>query len=101
MIPGGFGNLPEWRVALGLAGFLAAGVGLGVLYFNILWWSTRAFIPRGHIGTAIALTIVRVVLLAGSLVLAGLTGAGALLAMALGVLIGRAIVLRARRAVAS
>ena len=86
--------LPPWAVYLSLAAHLAAGVLLGCIYFQSLWWSVRRFTGGGQATTAIALTIGRIVLLAGSLTLASLKGVLPLLAMALGVLIARPVVMR-------
>jgi F1F0 ATPase subunit 2 len=72
-----------------LTAHLAAGVGLGVLYFGGLWWNTRLFAEGGGARTMILVTIGRFVALGGVLTLASLEGAMPLLLMALGVFVGR------------
>jgi F1F0 ATPase subunit 2 len=77
-----------------LATYFAAGILLGLLYFGGLWWNARLFAAGGHATTSILLLAGRVALLGGLLTLASLQGAGPLLAMALGVLIARALAMR-------
>ena len=92
-----FNALPGWAAPLDLAIHLAAGIALGVLYFRGLWWNVRRLTGDGRVTTAVALMIGRFVLLGCLLALASLEGALPLLMMALGVLIGRAIVMRSTR----
>ena len=74
-----------------------AGVGLGLLHFVGLWWSTRRIAAgAGALGT-VAVTLLRLVLLAAVLVLAVRQGALPLLALTAGLLGGRALVLRRAR----
>ena len=80
--------------ALSLAAHLVAGTLLGLLYFRGLWWNARLFAAGGHATTSILLMVGRIALLGGLLTLASLEGAAHLLAMALGVLIARALVMR-------
>ncbi len=89
-----FDSLPAWAMVLSLAVHLAAGIGLGVLYFRSLWWNIRLFTLGGRATTAIALIIGRLALLGGLLTLASLEGALPLLGMALGVLVARFAVMR-------
>ncbi len=96
-----FDGLPTWAVPLGLAAHLAAGIGLGALYFQALWWNTQRFAAGGRVTTAAALTIGRFALLGGVLFLASQEGALPLLAMALGILVARAGVMRRVRRAAS
>jgi F1F0 ATPase subunit 2 len=92
-----FNTLPGWAALLALAIHLAAGIALGVLYFRGLWWDVRRLTGDGRVITTIALMIGRYVLLGGLLALASLEGALPLLMMALGVLIGRSVVMRNTR----
>jgi N-ATPase, AtpR subunit len=81
-------------VLVSAALYLIAGVGVGVLYFWSLHENTRLFAAGVGMSTAIMFMIGRFVLLAGILVFASREGAFPLLAMALGVLVARAAVLR-------
>jgi F1F0 ATPase subunit 2 len=92
-----FNTIPGWAALLLPAVHLAVGTALGVLYFRALWWNVGRLGGDGRVTTTIALTIGRFVLLGGLLALASLEGALPLLMMALGVLIGRAIVMRHAR----
>ncbi len=89
-----FAHLSAWAMALSLVLHLAAGLGLGLLYFRGVWWNARLFASGGRVTTAIALGLGRFILLGGLLALAALEGALPLLAMALGVLIARPMVMR-------
>jgi F1F0 ATPase subunit 2 len=95
-----FHSLPAWAMAFSLAVHLLAGIGLGIAYFNAVWWNARLFALGGRASTAIALIVGRLVFLGGLLALASLEGALPLLAMALGVLVARPMVLRRHREVA-
>jgi F1F0 ATPase subunit 2 len=92
-----FNTLPGWAALPALAMHLVAGLGLGMLYFRALWWNIRRLTGDGRLVTTIGLMIGRFVLLGGVLALASLEGALPLLATALGVLIGRSIVMRSSR----
>lgn len=96
-----FTRLPDWAQAVGLAAHLAAGIGLGVLYFGSLWWNARMLAGSGRLGTVMAFTVVRFTLLGSILTLVSLEGAMPLLLTALGVLVARSAVLRRAREVAS
>ena len=92
-----FDVLPAWASLLKFAIDLAAGIALGVLYFRGLWWNVSRLTGDGRVMTTIALMVGRFVLLGGLLTLASLGGALPLLAMALGVFIGRSVVMRRTR----
>lgn len=92
-----FNTIPRGVAFLGPAIHLAVGIALGVLYFRALWWNVRRFGGDGRVTTNVALMIGRFVLLGGLLTLASLEGALPLLMTALGVLVGRAIVMRHTR----
>ena len=77
---------------------LAAGVAAGLLHFLLLRWNTRLFITTG-VPRAIGIQALRLVALAGVLLLAARLGAMPLLLTALGVLIARQIVVRRTQAV--
>jgi uncharacterized protein YneF (UPF0154 family) len=70
---------------LGLAAWFVAGIALGVVYFVGIWWSARQFADGGRVTTTIALSLLRLAVLGG------------LLAMALGVVLGRFGVMRRLR----
>jgi F1F0 ATPase subunit 2 len=89
-----FSSQPPWTMILSLIGYLAAGIALGTLYFRGLWWNARLFAGSSHLPAGFAFMIGRFVLLAGFLTLASLEGALPLLAMALGILVARAGVMR-------
>ncbi len=95
-----FDPLPSWAMILGLVAHLAAGIAVGIVYFRSLWWNARRFAGGGRVTTTLALMAGRFALLGGLLALASLEGALPLLLMALGVLIARAVVMRAVRAAA-
>ncbi len=77
-----------------VAAHLAAGIGLGVLYFGSLWWSARLFAHAGRLRTTFALMAARFALLGGALALVSLEGALPLLMTALGILVARFAVMR-------
>lgn len=89
-----FDSLPAAGAVVSLAAHLSAGIALGLAYFAALWQSARLFASGGRTAIAVALTIGRFILLGGALALASFHGALPLLVMALGVLIGRAVVMR-------
>ena len=88
---------PAWILGPVLLAHLAAGVGVGVVYFRGLRWNARLFVQGGALGGSLALMAGRALLLTGFLTLAALEGAAPLLAMALGVFIGRFAVMRQAR----
>jgi F1F0 ATPase subunit 2 len=83
-----FADFP-WVMALRLILHLAAGFGLGLLYFEGVWWNVRLLASGGRAAAAVILGLGRFVLLGGLLTLAAREGALPLLALALGVLIAR------------
>ncbi|WP_031404804.1 ATP synthase subunit I [Thiomonas sp. FB-Cd] len=82
---------------LALAAHGLAGVLLGVVYFRALWWNVQLMGHGGRTAAAIGLMIGRLALMIGALGLASRDGALPLLLMALGVLAGRAFVVRRLR----
>jgi F1F0 ATPase subunit 2 len=89
-----YNTLPGWAALLDLAIHLGAGTGLGLLYFRGLWWSVRQLTGDGRLVTTLALMTGRFAVLGGLVTLTSLEGALPLLATALGILFGRAIVMR-------
>jgi F1F0 ATPase subunit 2 len=87
-------TLAVWAMAASLPAHVAVGIGAGSVYFNAIRWNARLLAQGGRAGTGIALIIVRIVLLGSLLTLASREGAMPLLALALGVLIARAVVVR-------
>jgi F1F0 ATPase subunit 2 len=90
-----FAHFPASPIALGL--HLVFGFLLGLLYFQCVWWNARRLASGGRLSTTLALSLGRFVLLGLCLALASLEGALPLLAMALGVLIARPMVMRGVR----
>ncbi len=94
-------NLPSYETwpldspPIVLAAHIAAGAGVGALFFRALWWNTRIVVGGGGVSTAIALTLSRFLLIGGLLTLAAFEGAAPLLATSLGVFVGRFFILRA------
>ncbi len=92
--------LPGWAVALGLMACFTGGVGLGTAYFRCLLWSAGRFAAGGRVSVTAGLLLGRFVLLGGALMLASQLGALPMLATALGVLVGRFVVMRRVGAIA-
>jgi N-ATPase, AtpR subunit len=88
---------PAWALGPILLAHVAAGAGLGVVYFRGLRWNARLLLQGGALRGSLALMAGRALLLTGLLTLAALEGAAPLLAMALGVFIGRFVVMRKTR----
>jgi F1F0 ATPase subunit 2 len=95
-----FHGLPPWATLLALAAHLLGGIGLGLLYFQGLWWNARLFGEGGRVTTAVVLTIGRFVLLGGLLALTSLEGPLPLLVTSFGVLLARFGVMRRVRGIA-
>ncbi len=72
----------------------AAGVGLGVLYFHSLWWTTRRFTSGRDLITPLAAMVTRLGIMGGVFLLASLEGAMPMLVLALGFLAARTFTLR-------
>lgn len=89
-----FAHLSAWAMAISLILHLAVGFGFGLLYFRGVWWNAQLFAAGGRVTMTIALTLGRFALLGGLLAMASLEGAPPLLAMTLGVLIARPMVMR-------
>jgi hypothetical protein len=89
-----FDGLPIVSPPIVLAAHVAAGAGVGVLFFRALLWNARLIVGGGRVSTAVALTLGRFSLMGGLLTLSALEGAAPLLAAALGVFIGRFFILR-------
>ena len=88
-------------LAVALLGLeFAAGIALGLVYFRTLWWTTQRLCTDGRPVLVITLMIGRFALLGGMLYLASLAGALPLLAVAGGILLARALLLRRVRATA-
>lgn len=95
-----FTHLSAAAMTFSLILHLAGGFGVGLLYFQGLWWNAQRLAAGGRLTTAIALGLGRFILLGGLLTLASLEGAPPLLAMALGMLIARPAVMRRVREMA-
>jgi F1F0 ATPase subunit 2 len=78
--------------------YLAVGICLGLLYFGGLWWNAHLLAAPGGTRMAFAVMAGRFAMLGGALALASWRGAGPLLAMAFGILVARAVVMRQVRA---
>ncbi len=89
-------QIPVWPVIGHLCAYLAIGIASGTLYFWSVRCSARGFASGGALGLGIALALGRFVLLGALLLTASLRGAGPLLATAMGILIARPVMLRAR-----
>jgi N-ATPase, AtpR subunit len=74
--------------------FFALGIVAGTLYFALLRWNTALYLGHGRVQTAAAVQVLRLVALAGLLIITALHGALPLLLTALGVLIARPFVIR-------
>jgi F1F0 ATPase subunit 2 len=79
-------------------GSFALGITAGLLHFLLLRWNTRLFITAGVV-RAIGIQALRLMVLAGVLLVAARLGAMPLLLAALGVMIARQFVVRRATAV--
>lgn len=86
---------------LGVVPYLAAGTVLGMLYFRSLAWIVSRLTGDGRVAITIALMILRFIVLGGVLTLVSFAGSLHLLVMTIGVFIGRSVVVRRTREVAS
>ncbi|MFO1107145.1 MAG: ATP synthase subunit I [Amaricoccus sp.] len=80
--------------ALVLFAWALAGALAGLVYFRAVWATAHLLAGGGQRGRAIALTLARLALLGGFLILAARHGPAALLAAALGILLARFAVVR-------
>ncbi|WP_206456181.1 N-ATPase subunit AtpR [Aurantimonas marina] len=93
-------QMTDWRTPMELFGFLAAGFALGLAHFSALWHQARRLASGMSFWPTGAVAIARFALLVGALTLASLHGAPALFAMTIGLLGGRAFVMRRVRRLA-
>ncbi|WP_018317142.1 ATP synthase subunit I [Bradyrhizobium sp. WSM2793] len=91
--------LPTGIQVLAISGDLAAGIVLGLMYFGSLRWTVSQFTGGGGAVRTIALMVLRFVILGAVLTLASLAGPLHLLAVTLGVFIGRSLIHRSTREV--
>ena len=49
-----FDGMPIVSLPIVLAAHVAAGAGVGVLFFRGLWWNTRLIVGGGRVSTAVA-----------------------------------------------
>ncbi len=89
--------MTEFLTALAPLAAAAVGLTVGLFHFSTLEKVTRMYLHGGSLGRAIAFQIARLGLLAAVLAVLAHAGAMPLLGGALGLLIGRAIVLRRKR----
>ncbi len=89
-----FSGLSSWLTAFGLFVPLAVGIAAGLLYFRSVWWSARRLAGDGRVGATAVLVVGRFALLGALLIFASLRGAPPLLAMALGILVARSLIMR-------
>ena len=94
MNQGMFANLPLWAMPLDIGAHALAGLGLGWLYFSVLWWKAHYFAQNGSIAAIGGLALARFAVLGVVLALVSLEGAPPLLAAALGVFIARSVMVR-------
>ncbi|MCW6511911.1 N-ATPase subunit AtpR [Lichenifustis flavocetrariae] len=86
-------------VAASLAAYFAGGLALGGVHFGGLWWTARLFAGGDRLLLALGVMLGRIVLLGGLLTLVSFAGAPPLLAAAAGVLLARPVVTRRIRRV--
>ena len=94
-------TLASAALAFSLVAPLAAGIAVGIVYFNAIWCTARLFVRGGSGSAIIALMVLRILLLAGVCLLAARHGAQPLLAAVTGLLIGRALVMHRSNSVAA
>ncbi len=93
----GFHDLAPWAMTLSAGAHLAGGLLLGAGYFTSLSWQADRLAAGGRARTTIAMMVLRFLVLGGLLTLVSFEGALPLLAMALGLLIARIIIMRRLR----
>jgi hypothetical protein len=89
-----FYGLSPWVMALSVCAYLAVGIAAGLLYFRSVWWNASRLARGGRVSVTIALVMARFALLGALLTFASLQGAPPLLAMALGILVARPLIMR-------
>lgn len=89
-----FGGLSPWVMAFSLGAYFAIGVAAGLLYFRSVWRNASRLARGGRVSVTVALVIGRFALLGALLTSASLQGAPPLLAMALGILVARPLIMR-------
>lgn len=89
-------EMGEERMSTAVAAvpYLAVGILLGIVYFGAIRLSARLIAANGRVTTALALTVGRFIVLGALLALASLQGTLPLLATALGIAVGRVLVMR-------
>jgi hypothetical protein len=90
-------SLDVFRQSCALGLWFIAGCGLGLLYFRVLWWNVRLLTSGAKPVMAALLGAARFAGLGFALFLASHSGVLPLLAMVLGVLVGRGAVVRRLR----
>jgi hypothetical protein len=88
-----FGGLSPWVMAFSLIAYLAVGIAAGLIYFRSVWWNATRLARGGRVSVTIALVIGRFALLGALLTSTSLQGAPPLLAMTLGILVARPLVM--------
>ncbi len=94
-------GMSGWHTTLILLVEFGAGTALGLLYFRGLRWNARLFAGGASLGLTIGLGIARFACLAAILMLASRAGAMPLLVVVLGVLAGRAAIMRSVKRLAA
>jgi hypothetical protein len=89
-----FDGLSPSAVAFGLSAYLAIGIAAGLLYFGSVWLNASRFVRGGRVSVTVAVVIGRFALLGALLTSASLQGVPPLLAMALGILVARSLIMR-------
>jgi hypothetical protein len=97
MIPDVFAS-PTVALAIHVGFHLVLGSLVGLAYFRAVRLSADLFAHQRRVALAIALTVGRLLVVGGLLVLIAREGATALLAFALGFLVARALAMRRVRA---
>ena len=89
-----FDGLYPSVMAFRLCVSFVAEIAAGLLYFRSIWWSASRLARRGRASVTAVLIVGRFALLGAVLIFASLQGAPPLLAMALGVLVARPLIMR-------
>jgi N-ATPase, AtpR subunit len=89
-----FGMLSPWVMAFSLSACFVVGIAAGLLYFRSVWWNAGRLAGGGRVSVTVALVIGRFALLGTLLTSASLHGAPPLLAVALGILVARPLIMR-------